>query len=74
MPDGELAKLVREGLADTDFANMSDDELSGVLSMGGLQSGGLPKRSAEINEALDTLTPETRNLLLISYVNDLFKA
>jgi glutamate/tyrosine decarboxylase-like PLP-dependent enzyme len=73
LPDGELAKLVRQSLADTDFADLSDDELSGLLSMAGLQGGGLPKRSAEINEALDALAPETRDLLLISYVNDLFK-
>jgi hypothetical protein len=74
LPDGQLAKLVKGDLAQTDFADLSDDELSDVLKMAGLDSGGLPQRTAEINEALDALAPETRNLLLINYVNDLFKA
>jgi len=73
LPDGQLAKLVQEGLAQTDLASLSDKELSEILSLAGLGSSGLPKKMAEINEALDALAPETRNLLLISFVNDLFK-
>jgi glutamate/tyrosine decarboxylase-like PLP-dependent enzyme len=72
LPPGQLAQMVREDLAQTDFAGLSDDELSGVLSMAGLTGHGLPQRTAEINEALDALAPETRDLLLISFVNDLF--
>jgi len=74
LPAGQLAELVKGDLAQTDFADLSDDELSDVLKLAGLDSGGLPHRTAEINEALDALAPETRNLLLINFVKNLFKA
>jgi glutamate/tyrosine decarboxylase-like PLP-dependent enzyme len=72
LPPGQLARIVREDLAHLDFSSLTDDDLAGVLSMAGLGGGGLPRRMAEINEALDVLPPETRNRILIAFVNDLF--
>ncbi|MFH1980686.1 MAG: aspartate aminotransferase family protein [Pseudomonadota bacterium] len=72
LPDGDLVKLVREGAAGIDFANMSPQDVSGVLALAGLGGDGLPARTADINGVLDMLPPNVREMLLTAYVNDLF--
>ena len=65
-------KLVREGAGGIDFAQMTPEDVTGVLALAGLGEDGLPSRTAEINGVLDMLPPNTREMLLKAYVNELF--
>jgi len=71
-PEGELVKMVRNGLQDVDLTNVSDADIKGLLAMAGLEGQQLPGRMADLNGVLDELPPEVRNKILVSFVNDLF--
>ena len=73
LPEGDLVKMVREGLKDIDLANVSDADIKGLLAMAGIDGqAGLPDRMADVNGVLDELPAEAREKILISFVNDLF--
>lgn len=72
LPEGDLVKMVRDGLPEVDLSNVSDADIKGLLAMAGLEGQGLPDRMADINGVLDELPAEAREKILISFVNDLF--
>ncbi|MCP3953900.1 MAG: aspartate aminotransferase family protein, partial [Desulfobacterales bacterium] len=72
LPEGDLVKMVREGLNDIDLANVSEEDIKGLLAMAGIGGQGLPDRMADINGVLDALPAEAREKILTSFVNDLF--
>jgi len=72
LPEGDLVKMVRDGLQEVDLSNVSDADIKGLLAMAGLEDQGLPDRMADINGVLDELPAEAREKILISFVNDLF--
>ena len=72
LPDGDLVKMVREGLGEVDLANVSEKDIKGLLSLVGIGDQGLPERMADINGVLDELPAAAREKILKSFVNDLF--
>ena len=72
LPEGDLVKMVREGLQAIDLANVSDEDIKGLLAMAGIGGQGLPDRMADINGVLDELPAAAREKILASFVNDLF--
>lgn len=72
MESGELATAVKDGFGDMDPSELTDETVSQLFSMAGVQEAVLPERMAEINEILNALPAELRERLLITFVNDLF--
>ncbi len=72
LPEGDLVKMVREGLKDIDLANVSEEDIKGLLAMAGIDGQGLPEQMADINGVLDVLPAKAREKILTSFVNDLF--
>ena len=72
MSPGQLAPLVKEGLALIDSSAVSDDDLSQLLEGAGIGDGELPERMAEINEILNEIPADLRERLLVEFVNNLF--
>jgi len=72
MPAGDLARLVEEGLAGVDLTTLSDKELTDMLALAGIGGEGMPERMADINGILDALPAESREKLLVAFVNNLF--
>jgi hypothetical protein len=71
--DTSGAGPLKEAVAQIDFNQMNDENLSGMLAMAGIGSGGLPERMAEINEIMNAMPAGAREKLLIAYFNDLFR-
>ena len=72
MESGELATAVKDGFGDMDPSELTDETVSQLFSMAGVQEAVLPERMAEINEILNALPAELRERLLITFINDLF--
>jgi len=72
LPEGDLVKMVREGLGEVDLANVSEEDIKGLLAMVGIGGQGLPERMADINGVLDELPAAAREKILKRFVNDLF--
>lgn len=72
MESGELATAVKDGFGDMDPSELTDETVSQLFSMAGVQEAVLPERMAEINEILNALPAELRERLLITFTNDLF--
>ena len=72
LPEGDLVKMVREGLEEIDLDNVSDEDIKGLLAIAGIGGQGLPERMADINGVLDELPAAAREKILKSFVNDLF--
>jgi sphinganine-1-phosphate aldolase len=73
LPSGELAKLVPGLLANVDPTKFTDEAFSQMLAMAGMKGIEVPDRTAEINEVLNALSPEFRELVLTHFFNDLFR-
>jgi glutamate/tyrosine decarboxylase-like PLP-dependent enzyme len=70
--DGSDGSPLKAALAEVDFRCVTDDELSQMLAMAGIGSGGLPARMADINELMNAMPAEAREKVLIAYFNELF--
>jgi len=73
MKSGELAAIAKEVYADLDPDELTDETISEMLGMAGVEGTSLPERMAEINEILNALPVKLRERLLIEYLNDLFR-
>jgi sphinganine-1-phosphate aldolase len=75
-PPGQLAAQLGGVLASLDLSNIGPEAAGQMLAMAGIRpddGGGLPESMAEVNEVMNSLPPELRQLLLVEYVNDLFR-
>ena len=73
MKSGEVAAMVEETFSNINPEELTDEMFSNMLAMAGIQGVQLPERMADINEIMNTLSPEMRERLLIEFVNDLFQ-
>ncbi len=73
MKSGELAAMAKEAFADVDPDTLTEETISEMLGMAGIEGASLPERMAEINEILNSLPGKLRERLLIEYLNDLFR-
>ncbi len=73
LPSGQLKAVLGDALASLDPATVDPSAIPMMLAMAGITGTGLPKRMAEINEVLDALTPPLRELLLVGFVNELYR-
>ncbi|MGC9324168.1 MAG: pyridoxal phosphate-dependent decarboxylase family protein [Desulfomonilia bacterium] len=64
----EIQSLITGGGAD----DLSDQDISQMMSLVGVEGDRMPSRMAEINEILNVLPPSLRERLLIGFLNDLF--
>ncbi len=70
-PDAASQGL-QQMLAKLDFSNFTGETFQTLLAAAGIQGDELPKEMAPINEVMNSLPPELRELLLLEYVNNLF--
>jgi glutamate/tyrosine decarboxylase-like PLP-dependent enzyme len=73
LPTGQIAPLVTAGLEGLEPSDITKEMVQNIMSMFG-GGGGLPTRMAEVNEALNAMTPPIREELLTHYVNQMFEA
>jgi glutamate/tyrosine decarboxylase-like PLP-dependent enzyme len=73
LKSGELAATIKSALANVDPASLTEESLSQMLGMAGIQGNQLPERMADINEILNALPVSLRERLLIEYLNDLYR-
>lgn len=65
-------ELLKESLGGVDLSAISEEDVTQMLALVGLNGQGLPARMADINGVLDELPADVREKLLIGFVNDLF--
>ena len=65
--------IAKEVYADVNPDELTDETISEMLGMAGVEGTSLPERMAEINEILNALPVKLRERLLIEYLNDLFR-
>ncbi len=73
LKSSELATALGEGSFSIDLSQLSAENFMQILEMVGIQGTELPERMAGVNEALNVLSPEIRERLLIEFVNELFR-
>lgn len=73
LKSGELAATIKSALANVDPASLTEESLSQMLGMAGIQGNQLPERMADINEILNALPVSLRERLLIEFLNDLYR-
>ena len=73
LENSELVATIKEALVNMGPDDINDDNVSDMMSLAGLGGGGdLPARMADINEIMNSLTVDQRELLLKAFLNDLF--
>jgi glutamate/tyrosine decarboxylase-like PLP-dependent enzyme len=76
LPPGPLAAQLGGMLGAMDLSKLGPEMAGQMLALAGIkvgEGGGLPENMAEVNEVMNTLPPELRQLLLVEYVNELFR-
>jgi len=73
MKSDELASAVRDAFSSVDPASLTDENLSQMLGMAGIQGFALPERMAGINEMLNALPAELRGKLVTAFMNELLQ-
>jgi hypothetical protein len=74
LPKSDLGENVGAMFASVDPKTLTPEMFSQMLGMAGIGGVGLPKRTADINEILSSLSPGLRERLLTEFVNELFAA
>ncbi|MCP4751935.1 MAG: aspartate aminotransferase family protein [Proteobacteria bacterium] len=69
---GELVKTVREALSTMNPEDINADNIADLMAMAGVGSDNLPERMADINDILNSLAVDHRELMLIEFLNDMF--
>jgi sphinganine-1-phosphate aldolase len=73
MTSDEQASAVRDAFSSLDPASFTEESLSQMLSMAGIQGFALPERMAGINEILNALPVELRERLVTEFMNELLQ-
>ncbi len=73
MQSDEQASAVRDAFSSLDPASFTEESLSQMLSMAGIQGFALPERMAGINEILNALPVELRERLVTEFMNELLQ-
>ncbi len=69
----EVSAAVRDAFSTIDPATLTDENLSQMLSMAGIQGFELPERMAGINEMLNALPAGLRGRLVTEFMNELLQ-
>ncbi len=72
LPENELLKMFDNDEQAASFTDLSDKEINEMLALVGIEGQALPERMADINAILNKLPAEAREMILTSFVNDLF--
>jgi len=72
MENSELVTTIKDALGNMGPDDINDDNISDMMAMAGIGGGDLPGRMADINEIMNSLTVEQRELMLKAFLNDLF--
>ncbi len=73
LESGKVAEVVRNAFSSIDPASFTEETLSQMLGMVGIQGTALPERMAEINEILNALPVQLREKLVTEFMNELLK-
>ncbi len=69
---GETVKTVLEAIGSMKPEDITEDNIGDMMEMAGVSGDSLPERMADINDIMDALSVDHRELLLIEFLNDLF--
>jgi glutamate/tyrosine decarboxylase-like PLP-dependent enzyme len=70
---GDIVMIVKDALADIQDNSINEDNIARMMAMAGIKTGGVPGGDmGDINEILNALSPELRELLLKEFLNELF--
>jgi len=72
MKNSELVTTIKDALGNMGPNDINDDNISDMMAMAGIGGGDLPGRMADINEIMNSLTVDQRELMLKAFLNDLF--
>lgn len=72
LENGQLVTTIKEALANMGPDDINDDNITDMMAMAGIGGGDLPGRMADINEIMNALTVDQRELMLKAFLNDLF--
>lgn len=73
LPTSPLVEVVRGIFGSMDLSQGIDPGVvKQMLELGGIKGGALPERLAEVNQVLNALPVPARELLLVTFFNDLF--
>ncbi len=70
--EGESVKAILDAVAAMKPEDINEDNISDMMAMAGVAGDNLPERMADINDIMNSLSIEHRELLLIEFFNDLF--
>ncbi len=73
LPSGTLLQTASEIFAGQESIEFTPELIENLLKIIGLEKDKLPERFAPINEVLNVLPPEMREMLLIEFANYMFK-
>ncbi|HQO03071.1 MAG TPA: hypothetical protein PLI62_12440, partial [Spirochaetota bacterium] len=70
---GDIVKIVKDALGDIEENSINEDNIARMMAMAGIKPGGIPGGDmGDVNEILNALSPELRELLLKEFLNELF--
>ncbi|HQP48416.1 MAG TPA: hypothetical protein PKX12_06770, partial [Spirochaetota bacterium] len=70
---GDIVKIVKDALGDIEENSINEDNIARMMAMAGIKPGGIPGGDmGDVNEILNALSPELREMLLKEFLNELF--
>ena len=72
MESGEMVKTVLEAIGSMKAEDLTEDNIGDMMELAGVSSDTLPEKMADINDIMNALSVDHRELLLTEFLNDLF--
>lgn len=70
--EGEMVKSILDAISAMKPEDINEDNIGDMMAMAGVAGDSLPGRMADINDIMNALSVEHRELLLVEFLNDLF--
>ena len=72
LESGEMVNTVLEAIGTMKPEDITEDNIGDMMALAGVSSDTLPEKMADINDILNALSVDHRELLLTEFLNDLF--
>jgi sphinganine-1-phosphate aldolase len=70
--EGESVKTILDAISAMNPEDITEDNISDMMAMAGVSGDSLPERMADINDIMNALSVEHRELMLIEFLSELF--
>ncbi len=72
--EGETVKTILEAISSMKTEDINEENIGDMMAMAGVSGDSVPERMADINDIMNALSVDHRELLLTEFLNDLFVA